>query len=183
MLDYKIIVLLALAGSLYGNSLQHQLNITIIINKPYIYQKNGTYYGALNELLTAYNRYGGPNCGPKGLKINYGPRVATYSDLLGLIKSKQSATSDSTIFAFAPVLPTTFDHSVIDGYNLYPILYSPGYTLVANTLTQTKIYRLIVFGFYESATLLVILIVSIVTIGSIVWFLVSDVAVLHILHL
>ena len=182
MLDDKIIVLLALAGSLYGSSLQHQLNITIFINKPYMYQKNGTYSGSLNYLLTGYNRYYGSNCGPEGLKINYGPKVATFADLLDLMKSKQPATSDSTIFAFAPVLPTTLDHSVVDEYNIYPILYSRGFTLVANSLTQTKIYRLIVFGFYESATLLVILIVATVIIGSIVWFLVSHFIVLHILH-
>ena len=172
--DVKISIFLVLIGQLSASSLQHQLNVTILQNEPHIYQKNGNYSGTLVELLSSFNKYYGPACGPRGLYVKYGPQVATYSELLDLIKESRFATSDSTIFALAPVLPTTMDHSYMFAYNIHPILYSPGYTLVAGALTQTKIYRLVVFGFLESATLLVILILATVSVGSIVWFLVSS---------
>jgi len=170
-LGVKISLLLALIGQLSARSNQHQLNVTILLNEPYIYQRNGKYSGILVELLSSFNQHYGPACGPRGLDVNYGPQVTTYSELLDLIKKDRVATSDSTIFALAPVLPTTLDHSYMFTYNIHPILFSPGYTLAASALTQTKIYRLVVFGFLESATLLVILILATVSVGSIVWFL------------
>ena len=172
-LDITVWFLLSFVGSLLGSSPQHQLNITIFMNEPHIYHQNGTYHGALPELLNTFNRYYGRSCGPRGLVINYGPMAATYPEFLDAAQTTRHVTSGSTIVAFAPVLATQFDHSIVGKFTMRPILYSPGYTLVARSLTQTKIYRLIEFGFVESVTLLVVLILGIVTIGSIVWFLVS----------
>ena len=158
-----------------GSSVQYQLNITVWPNEPHIYEKDGKYDGTLVPFLDGFHAYNkNHSCGSKGLLINYGPSVGSHSELLNLIIADRSPTSSSNILAFGPVMPTELNHTVFSKYEVVTMLYSSGYTLVASAATQTKMYRLVNFGFSDSATLLVILILATICVGSVVWFLVCN---------
>ena len=157
-----------------GSSVQYQLNITVWPNEPYIYEKDGKYDGILIHVLESFNAYHKTRCGPKGLLINYGPNVGSHSELLNMIIADRSPTSSSNILAFGPVMPTELNHTVFSKYEVVTILFSSGFTLVASSVTQTKMYRLVNFGFTDSVTLLVILILATICVGSVVWFLVCN---------
>ena len=156
-----------------SSATQYQLNITVWPNEPYIYEFNNTFKGTLVQVLQILKHDVYSVCGPKGLRINYRPTAKTHSHLLRAMTTAKEPSSNSTIFAFAPVLPSKIHHQTLFKHYDNLILNSPGYTLVANGITQTKMYRLVAFGFSDSATLLFLLIMATAVAGIIMWFLVS----------
>ena len=157
----------------FATAASYSLNITFWQNKPYLYLESGQVRGTFKRLMAGFKS---KECEPDGFQINYVDEKKTFSDLLESLNSNTShfGENNDTIIAYLPVLPTTsIDHALYYNHDMYTILQSPGYTLVVNMLMLTKMYRIVVFGFFESATLLIILTLSTLGIGGIVWFLVS----------
>ena len=157
-----------------------ELNIEFWPSKPYIYYNGGKLDGYIPKSLTGAH-WGGKECGPDGVKINFLPAKKTHLELItsleGALTSANATTnsSENSIFAWAPILP---NHKIIHvthgASNKIVIMESPGYTLIANGLTQNKIYRVWVFGMTESSTLLVMSLLCTIAAGITIWLVVSQ---------
>ncbi|XP_065053057.1 uncharacterized protein LOC135682203 [Rhopilema esculentum] len=168
---FQICCIILLTLCLFGTAASYSLNITFWQNKPYLFMESGQVQGTFKRLMAGFKS---KECEPDGFQINYVDEKKTFSDLLESLNSNTSHFGEynDTIIAYLPVLPTTsIDHALYHNHDMYTILQSPGYTLVVNSLMLTKMYRIIVFGFFESATLLITLTCSTLVFGGIVWFL------------
>lgn len=169
----SFLLLVVMAGISICSGIQFHLNITILQNKPYIYKNGDRFEGTLVQLLNNFKVNLKGVCGPQGLTYNYGPTAKTYLELITAMRSNEEPASNFTINAFAPILPIYVDHNIYYRHDVSTILKSPGYTLVGSATTQTKLYRLFSFGFYDSVTLFVVLILVTSSFGILMWLLAS----------